>query len=161
MATIILTALVLFFTFPFFVRVNFAYSSIKKSIFIKIYFYGIKILTVRGVIADKLLYSVGKSIKAFDLKKSLNRKRKPLPKPHKETFSVYVKLIVIYGKQDMPVQTSLICTFVKIFADYIKSLDMDINHDIDILPIYNNDITCVRSELKIVTNPLKIFLMLM
>lgn len=157
MAAIIVTAIALFFTLPFMLKLTFSFNSRKKSLQARIYIYGIRVLTIRGVLADKILYSIGRNkLKSLSFKKQGNKLKHI--KPKKDAVTIYAKIIIAYGKEDEPIMTSLVCAaidkVIDVIDDRVKNF---VREDVRVMPIYTNDVLCVHSEILLITNPLKIF----
>lgn len=156
MAVIIVTAIVLLLTFPFSLRIKFAFDSRRKSFFAKIYFYNLYLITIRGIIAQEIKYSIGKKIKTLKFKK---KTQKSLFKKNiliKLPFSISSKIDLIYGQIDNPQMTSFVLGGI-ITAFNMLNKDENYFNKIKVTPMYNQNIINLKMDLSIMTSPLKIF----
>ncbi|NCA67446.1 MAG: hypothetical protein EOM87_05225, partial [Clostridia bacterium] len=68
MLAIIITAITLALIFPFYIKIKFSFDSRRKALFAKIYLFKAHILTVRGVMAQHLMYTFGKKARILKIK---------------------------------------------------------------------------------------------
>lgn len=160
MAAIIVTGVALFFTLPFFARVKISYDAFRRYFFVKVYFFGVRIVIFRVLITDTIYFTFGKRVKKLDAARINRGHAKRLDKLSEIPLYFKGKMILIYGKTGEPEKTAFICGGINALIKFSRKffLEKGINFDdITVMPAFNGDVFNLRLDFTVIGTPLKIF----